>query len=278
MEENEIKAQKHSRGYSIALFARKWIVLLSIVIVVGVAICYLQIATPVYKATAELLHAKQSTMPLIVENFQFASTPLDLEAQRVIVKSPFVTGPAIASLNAVIPNLNLTSKAIEESIELDSPRGSAILHLSATAGSPMEAALIANTVAVFYQKYTTERKRKDLTAALKFLEKQKNLLENLLAKDEENLQIFREKVGLSPTTSDNPTANFSLLNQLWQYHEDLVKAEWEEEMTNVQLNSVKELIDQKRREIAPETHAPLLTGDTSEIDRLQDKLLELNLS
>jgi len=278
MEFEPQETEVHLRDYLIVLLARKWLVIFGLLAVVGVAIYYIQTTKPVYKATTELLHQKQSTMPPIVENFQFASTSLELEAQRRIVKSPLVIVDAVNSLNNNnIPHFNLTSKKIEKNIELDSPRGSAIFELSATAGSPREAALIANTVALSYINYTTQLKKKDLTAALKFLDQQNKTLEYMLEQDEIQLQKFRQSVGLSPTTSANPTANSSLLNQLWQYHEDLIKAKWDEALTNVQLNSVKELIDQKRQAIDPETHAPLLTGATSELDRLQDKLLELNL-
>jgi len=273
------EAEIHLRDYFIVLLARKWLVIFGFLAVVGAAIYYIQTTEPVYKATVELLHEKQSTMPLIVESFQFASTSLELEAQRRIIKSPLVIGPAMLSLNNLIPNFSLTSKEIESNIELDSPRGSTIFELSATAGSPREAALIANTVAAFYRDNTTERKKKDLKSALKFLEQQKKTLEAMLEQDTEQLQLFRKKVGLSPTASANPTANSSLLNQLWKYHEDLVKAEWEKEMANVQLNSVEELIEEKEREIdlELETDAPLLEDSTSEIKRLNDKLLNLNL-
>jgi len=268
--------QIHLRDYLIVLLARKWLVILGFFAVLLAAIYYIQTTEPVYKATEELLYEEQ--IPLLVEPFPFASTSLELEAQRRIVKSPFVIGPAIDSLRAVIPNFNLTSKALEGSIELDSPPGSAILELSAIAGSPVDAALIANTVADSYIKYTTERKREDLTLSLNFLEEQKKVIEGMLEDDERELNQFRTSEGLAPGTSATSKASSSLLDQLWQYNEDLVKTQWEKEMTRVRLNSVKELLAEKREEIDPETQAYLLAGGvTSEIGRLKDKILDLQL-
>ena len=85
-----------------------------------------------------------------------------------------------------------------------------IINITATAATPKEAALIANTVAEIYQQANVEERNKKVRETREFIEKQLEVVESRLQEAEQNLRTFEETTNLVAIDAQTAT----ILNRL----------------------------------------------------------------
>jgi len=279
VEEQEI----HLRDILVVLSDRKWIVILGAAAVILGAVLYLVMATPIYEAEVVMLYEKSNPTAALLDtvDFRLFQSDLELEAQKAFLMSPMVLKESVKKLEKqgiILPIKEDESEEdyFKEILDLSSPRGSKVLKLKARAESPSAAAKIANTIAQTFVEKRAEWKRADLDNALVFLQNQISAIDSRLKKAYEKLTKFKEKEHLVETPSSTGMIMGTLLQKLGQMQEDLENTKIEMGLTQASLESVKSLIEEKKKRLNPalqEMTAP--GGLTPQIDALRQQIINL---
>ncbi|MBM3236860.1 polysaccharide biosynthesis tyrosine autokinase [Candidatus Poribacteria bacterium] len=277
----------HLRDYFYVILVRKWFVLLGFMAVLFATIYYIVTTTPIYEAKVDLLYEKYKSTPILLQGLEVSMNPssLQLEAQKRILVSPEIVQEVAIRFNALDPDYNLTMEDITENLDISSPpKADNVLELSATTDSPQKAAALANIAADIYIKKLEDRKNADLDRAITFLEQQKEALDKMLQKDEEDLNQFREREGIlfpstkGSSTADTASLSYSLLSQLGQLQQDVLDVQMQRDLANIELTTVQELIAEKKEKMDADTQAALLTGGgLAQIEELQSKIIDMQL-
>jgi len=98
--------------------------------------------------------------------------------------------------------------SIKSQVETEREAETNIINITATAATPKEAALIANTVAEVYHQANVEERNKKVRETREFIEKQLEVVEGRLQEAEQNLRTFEETTNL--VAIDAQTATISL--------------------------------------------------------------------
>ena len=280
MEEQEI----HLRDILVVLSDRKWVIILGAVAVILGAVLYLLMATPIYEAEVVMLYEKTNPTAAVLDtlDFRIFQSELELEAQKAFLMSPMVLKETRKKLKEQGIELPLKENETEEDyfkgvLDLSSPRGTKVLKLKARAESPSVAAMIANTVAQTFVEKRAEWKRADLDNALTFLQRQLSAIDDRLKKAYEKLTKFKEKENLIETPS--PTGGMvlgSLLQKLGLMQEELEGTKSEIIQTQASLDSVKSLIERKKKRLDPSLQGMTTPGGvTPQIDALRQQIADL---
>ena len=168
-------------------------------------------------------------------------------------------------------NKEALASSLRGAIRIEQNPGSDVLEITAESRSPYEAALIANTCAVEYQKVNLEINRTKLTKIREFFEKQKEekLAELKIAED--SLRSFQEKGGIISMDVQSS----ELLNQL-------ATLDAQKEATKIELMTSNEVLKQYKfflKKQDPQL-VDYLENATSQayINALQQQLAELQVN
>lgn len=263
--------ESHLRDYAHVVIRRKWLVLLACLAFVVASIGYIKKTSPVYESRVLLMRETASeTLPASVIGLPV--TPRAWEAsQELLVKS-------VSSLLEIKQQLlekykfQVTVEQLEGKISL-SPyeKSSSVLNLRATANTPEQAQALANVGADIYIKKVTEMKRTELKQGLEFIKQQMEQLEEKAQGTEQALSDFRDREGLIFTTSG--TASAGLIERLGNMQSELLKTENDIELVKSQLQSIEELISEKKKH----AQSSSVTELSPQIDQLQERLIGLQL-
>jgi uncharacterized protein involved in exopolysaccharide biosynthesis len=276
----------HLRDYLYVILFRKWFVFSGFVAVLSATIYYILTTTPTYEAKVDLLYEKYRSTPILIQGLEVSMNPssLQLEAQRRILRSPEIVQEVAIRFNSLNPNYNLTLEDITGKLNISSPpKADNVLELSATADSPSKAAALANIATEVYISKLNDRKNSDLDRAINFLEKQKKALDEMLQQDEATLHKFRQEEGIMFSNSEGSKSgrsllSYSLLSQFGKLQQDVLDAQMERELANIELITVEELINEKEKKINSDSQAALLiSGGMNQIEDLRSKIADMQL-
>lgn len=262
----------HLRDYFQVIFVRKWLILLISLLFVGASILYVRRLPPVYRSQALMMREDTSeTLPEgVFGSYSYYSEKWDV-GQELLLKST----PLLAQMKQRLLEeyrIDLELEQIGESISLSPYKeSSTTIQLTAVANTPEQAQALANTAADTYIGKTAEMKRTELNQGLAFLKKQMDALELKIQEAEQALSDFREREGLISTTTE--IASSGLIEKLGNMHTELTQTESEIDLVKSQLQSVEELISEKRKL----ARASAATELSSQIDQLQERLITLEL-
>ena len=163
------------------------------------------------------------------------------------------------------------ANALRGAIRVEQNPGSDVLEISAESRSPYEAALIANTCAIEYQKINLEINRSKLTNVRKFLEQQSKDKLAELKGAEDSLRSFQEKGGIISMDVQST----ELLNQL-------AELDAQKEDTKIELMTSNEVLKQYKFFLSKQNPqlVDYLENATSQayINALQQQLAELQVN
>jgi len=86
--------------------------------------------------------------------------------------------------------------SLKSRVETEREAETNIINITASAATPKEAALIANTVAEVYHQSNVEERNKKVRETREFIEKQLEVVEGSLQEAEQNLRTFEETTNL----------------------------------------------------------------------------------
>jgi len=271
---------KNFKDYLMVILARKWIVLSVFLVVTGAAIYYAETSPPVYKAMSVLMREPNSMSESVFETmspYYYREPWTFVENLRRLMRTRAVEAAVVKRLSEEW-NIDSSIGEVRESTSLTNPEETNVLEITATSDDPNRAAALANVVAQVFIEKTSEMRSADLDRAVEFLSEQLRLVDENLRQSEERLNAFREKEGIIAEPDSSGYGRASLMSQLANLQEELSWTESEKELVQAQLSSVRDLMAEKKKQLAITEEVDLLVGSvTPQIEQLQSKIADWQL-
>ncbi|MCG6981003.1 MAG: AAA family ATPase, partial [Deltaproteobacteria bacterium] len=159
--------------------------------------------------------------------------------------------------------------SLKSKVETEREAETNIINITATAATPKEAALIANTVAEVYHQANVEERNKKVRETREFIEKQLEVVEGRLQEAEQNLRTFEETTNL--VSIDAQTA--TILNRLSNLETEFAQIQQKRSVVHRLLKSVEEV--RQGRYLAAK--AFFIEDPPPELAKLIAKLRDLSL-
>jgi polysaccharide biosynthesis transport protein len=191
------------RDYWLIIRRRKFIIIVSTLLVMGLSYGFAMRKTPFYEATASVKFEQSASLSgLLVEVLSYSSAD-SIETQASLIKSyPILeevarrlgrlpeptAGEPLRESKAYTSVLD----AIADKIRTMRVPNTSIIEISATSANPREARDLANTVAQAYRDYNRSVRNARITEARKFIEAQLREVEGRVKRAEEEVWAFRE--------------------------------------------------------------------------------------
>ena len=260
------------RDYWRVLLTHKWLIILGFLLVMGATIIYLRKATPVYQAKATLMREQERDIASRLYDTtympSFASLPITaaIESHEQLLRSMFVVEEVAKQMAAKGSPITPNEIRLRMSLAPLSERSTDVFTISATADNPTEAAMLANTITDVYISKILEMKLASLDKAEQFLLQQRSIVNENLQQAEEALNAFKEQEGIIV----GEDYSSGLLKQLGDLYDDLSETQMNAELMQAQLNTVRQLLAEKRKEITPMG----TNQSTSQIEQLQSMIAD----
>ena len=193
--------------YWLIVKKRKYLILLTIVLVVGFSFALSQLlkATPMYEASARVKFERATTMSdMFLQSFSYYGFN-DGNTQPEVIRSYAVIEEAAKRLGLVPDNATEEERKRKDYINTISnlrnqvvatpDQESSIIKISVTQDDPDEVARVANAVAESYRANNIMTRNGAVMASRTFVEKQLSELNDKLDDAEDNLRQFKEQEG-----------------------------------------------------------------------------------
>ena len=258
------------RDYVRIVLVRKWMVLLIFLVFAAASVYYIKTTPPIYESKVLLMRSTTpERLPASIIGLSVASEGWD-PSQELLLKS----GSSVAEIKLQLQekyNLEFEIEQIVEDISITAYReSSTILQLTAKANMPKSAQALANTAAETYIAKVTDLKRTELSQGVEFLNQQMERVEGKIQEAEQALSAFRDEEGL-PFTAEKTSGG--LVEKLGNLQSEQLQTEEEIELTKSQLQSVQELISEKKKY----AQSSSVTALSPQIDQLQSRLIDFQL-
>jgi succinoglycan biosynthesis transport protein ExoP len=178
----------HVRDYGLALWKRKWLVLITLMSVLMPVVVYVKwIQEPTYESTAALVVKVLGKQAQLFPGARPA-TKLDVDTEIEIMKSP----PVLARPAAMLEAVGLDPLRWLKRIDWIRIEETSVVHIRAESPSPELARDIANAVGDSYIEYSRRTTLDTSRSAFVWLERQLADAKARMQSDEEKLRDFRK--------------------------------------------------------------------------------------
>lgn len=174
---------------------RKWIILLSFVLVLVASILFTNMQIPKYEAHAIIKIEQRRTMTGIMLTDWFTYSPGDVMATEVeVIKGRLIAEEATRRLGWIDEKstpveIDRAALRIQNMVATERLLFSNLIQITVISNNPREAAQVANTVAQVYRDKDTEKRNRQAEEMRKFIEKQLRMTEIKLADAEQALEV-----------------------------------------------------------------------------------------
>ncbi len=242
------------------LYRGRWIIAISFIAVLLAALIYTFKTPPTYEAKTTLLIETTNSVEQSLFNLtSFGNQANMLSNQMEILKSRNIAERVVRKLehsdvrdsisffhpldDGTELTFNDRVEIVQQSMDVEPKRDTDILTLKYQAGSPFEAAYIANTIANEFAKQNAETNRLEVTEMRKFIEGRLRIKAKELKESEERLRNFqqREKIASLDAETDQ------LVQQLSQAESMLEEAKIELRTKKQLLDNANKLLDERKK-------------------------------
>lgn len=257
------KAELDLRQLWEVLLRRKWYVIGTLLLVVALTVVITLLTPPAYKATTVLLvrgadvslealglpaelaalvpTTKDEDLNAHVELLKSQGTLLKLR-ERLLQDQEFVAlrlqhrpGLAYANSHAMNPDELISLDELKSSISARVVPNARLIKVDALAGSPVEAAKIANHLAEAYQEVDRDRARQSIQAIIDFLDEK-------IEETRQQLQVSEDKLGQLARDMEILLETNALAAKASRLEELLAEAQVDLEDTKAQLATVEQFL------------------------------------
>jgi len=238
------------RDYSRIIRKRKNIVIAALILCTISSYLFALFASPEprYRATSAVKVERVTDLTTLLYGRVSWTLWNNVTTQAVVITSfPIMEGTAkkMGLIPENVPSVEVrnTEKylkivtSLKSKVETEREADTNIINITATAATPKEAALIANTVAEVYHQANVEERNKKVRETREFIEKQLEVVEGKLQKAEQNLRTFEETTNL--VSIDAQTA--AILNRLSSLETEFAQIQQKRTVVNRLLKSVEEV-------------------------------------
>ena len=200
----------HLTDYIRIIYRGRWLIILSFLAVFTATVIYTFTTAPTYEASTVLLIESNDSMDRALFNLTTFGTQTNMlnnqieilksrnVAERVVRRlenSPY--RDSISFFQPLEDGIQLTFEdrvnIVQSNLEVEPKRDTDIITLTYQAGSPFEAAYLANTISEEFAKLNAETNRLEVTEMRKFIEDRLAIKAKELKESEEQLKKFQEK-------------------------------------------------------------------------------------
>ena len=187
------------RDYLRIFRKRKFIIVITFLVVTITSFFYLSLQQPIYEAstTVKILE-RQSIAGLLTEWIVYSPADIMESQAKIITGFPIMQKVALhlGLIDDTIPTSKIHSIAggLQGSVTTETVKQTNIIRITATTGNAKESMDLANTVAQVYVEENLLEKRKQASTARQFIEEQLSQLEGRLKEGEEHLRKFSDEV------------------------------------------------------------------------------------
>lgn len=254
--ESSRESSNNIKDYLMIIFTRKIAVLSVFLVITAIAVYRAITSPPVYMAITVMIYKPSSGVSSFIQQTPFSfyydygyNQSNSIESLQRFLYSRGVMSEILRRLEegSLISNSNSELNS-NYTIELVNQERTNFYDVMVSADSPDLAEVTANVTAEVFIEKMAEQKNSDLDNAVEFLLEQMRIMDNKLRQTEEKLNLFRQKENL--LTSFDITSGrrmSSLLIQLGNMQSDLIKVQYEKELTQAQLNSIKTLMNDPKK-------------------------------
>jgi len=267
------------------LLRRKWLVILTLISLLGAATGFSLIATPVYEAATTIMIEKEGGLEDHVFNIStFMKKEVAIRTQVEILKSRTLAEGVIDAIlssaykeafenvmtgkNRVLPTKNQITKSLQSNLKVTPIRDTDIIEVKVAAKDPQLAALLANTVADQYHRQSLQLSRGEITEVRQFLQEQLKIVQDSLLLAEEDLKDYMQEEEVSAL----PEETVELVKQLATFESLFNEAKIELEANQKRLDHTKKQLSQRKSQLLEEitqTTTPMIAKLREEITELE---------
>ncbi|MHB2156595.1 GumC family protein [Calditrichota bacterium GD2] len=271
----------HLTDYIRILYRGRWLIILSFIAVFSATVLYTFSTDPTYEASAVLLVESNDSMDRALFNLTTFGTQTNLLNNQIeILKSRNIAERVVKRLekSAYRDSISFFKKLedgsdltfnqrvaiVMSSLEVEPRRDTDIITLTYQAGSPFEAAFLANVISEEFAKLNAETNRMEVSEMRKFIEDRLAIKAKELKESEEALKKFQEREKIASLDAETQ----ELVTRLSETESYL-------EQARIELNSklqLKKNLEEKlneRKETLPENLSEI---STPYIQTLQQEL------
>jgi len=208
------------RDYWRIISGRKWIVILTVVVITGSAVAFSFLQAPIYEASTTLYLKQAKEGPGEIDMFgrmSFLSTDIEMNTQVEIVKSRSVMEEVARRLFSPVATQEEKAgktgefakqdelESLSQIVERLRKRRVSVTHIpdtrlitvTASYNDAEMAQLISNTITEVFIERDISSRRRESTTALDFLSGESEKMKENLRQAEENLRKYKEKEGFA---------------------------------------------------------------------------------
>lgn len=282
--ENETENQVSLADYLRILYRGRWLIASSFLVVLSATILYTFTTAPTYQASVTIIIESTGAMERSFFDFSYLGNQNTMIANQMeILKSRSVAERVIKRLNLseVRDSLKIFQpnelgeylsfrtmvEVLQNSMEVEHKRDTDIITLTCSAGSPFEAAYLANTIADEFQQQNVEANKSEVTELRQFLEGQVSRKYVDLTNSEEALRNYQETQKVA--SLDQETSE--LVSRLAQVESELESARVTLQAKLEQKSSLQEKLEERKQSLPKD----LSEISTPYLQSLQEQLAQV---
>ncbi len=196
------------------LYKRKWFILITFLLFIGMSAGFSYLQEPVFKASSFVRIDQYKSVMNIISDLLRWSPGETMATEVETVQSSIVLGEAAGKLGMIpsglsddSPEFHTIVAGLRGKITVERVEQTNMIRIDAVDNTAQGAAKIANTVAEVYREVSNRNKSHNIENAKKFVEEQLDNAQSQLKVSEESLRKFREASGSIPIESET---NFAI--------------------------------------------------------------------
>ncbi len=269
--------------YMRILYRGRWIIAFSFLFVFIATVIYTFKMPPTYEAQTTMLIESSNSMEQSLFNLTSFGSPANmLTNQMEILKSRNIAERVVRKLeksdvrdsisffqpqeDGTELTFNDRVEIVMNSMEVEPKRDTDILTLTYQAGTPFEAAFIANTIAQEFAQQNAETNRLEVTEMRKFIEDRLRIKAKELKNSEEQLRNFQQREKIASLDAETT----ELVSRLSEAESMLESAKIELQTKSSLLQNVEAKLNERKKSLG----VNLTETSTPFIEALQEKLAD----
>jgi len=261
--DQEQEQQVTVNDYLRILYRGRWVIVLSFLVVFLATVIFTFTTDPVYEASSTVIIESSGAMAQSFFDLNYFGNQNTLVSNQMeILKSRTLSERVVKrldlsdvrdSLKLFQPNENgeylsfrEMAKIIRGGMEVEHMRDTDILTVTYSAGSPFEAAYIANTIAEEFQLLNAEANKSEISELRKFIEDRLRIKEKELHASEERLREYQEREKVA--SLDEETSE--LVSRLAEVEAMTEQARVELQADLEMKKSLEEKLDERRQNLS----------------------------
>lgn len=279
--DQEFESQVSINDYLRILYQGRWIIIISFIVVIIATLYFTLTTPPQYEATTTIMIESSGAMERTIFDINYFGNQSTMMFNQIeILKSRSIAENVIKrldlsdvrdSLQLFQPNdeggylsMREMVSILQDNMSIEQKRDTDIMELTFSAGSPFEAAYIANVIASEFQLKNSEANRSEVSELKDFVQDRLDLKKTELEKSENKLKDYQEQEKVASLDAETG----ELVNRMAETESMLEQARVELQANLELKRSLTEQLEQRKQNLSED----LSEISTPYLQSLQEQL------